>query len=306
MKLVNINPSVVQVQADDATPLGHLKRINGLWKFKALGFDDQGDLVPGGGPLTGVHNAVFETLDPAVIAARLFPATSAPATPATPSIPATPVAVLQARGLCFAYPQQAPLFDALNLDLLPGVTCLQGGDGRGKTTLLRLLAGELPAQAGQLALRSTDPQASSPVGLSLHREPQRYRQQVCWIDPRTTEFEQISAQAFFESRASLPPGLEADTLKLLIAGLSLTEHLDKPLYMLSTGSKRKVWLCAALASRATLTLLDDPFAALDQPSIRCVVAHLKIAAQRTTRACVVAHYEALADVPLVATLSLGD
>ena len=303
MKLVNINPSVVQVQADDATPLGHLKRINGLWKFKALGYDDQGDLVPGGGPLTGMHNAVFETLDPTVIAARLFPVISAPA---NPSIPATPVAVLQARGLCFAYPQQAPLFDALNLDLLPGVTCLQGGDGRGKTTLLRLLAGELPAQAGQLELLPPSLSLSLSLPLSLHREPERYRQEVCWIDPRTTEFEQISAQAFFQSRASLPPGLEADTLKLLIAGLSLTEHLEKPLYMLSTGSKRKVWLCAALASRATLTLLDDPFAALDQPSIRCVVAHLKIAAQRTTRACVVAHYEALADVPLAATLSLGD
>ena len=299
MKLVNINPSVVQVQADDATPLGHLKHINGLWKFKALGYDDQGDLVPGGGPLTGVHNAVFETLDPTAIAVRLFPATSASATSATPT---TPAAVLQARGLCFAYPQQAPLFDALNLDLLPGVTCLQGGDGRGKTTLLRLLAGELPVLAGQLELLSLSPSLS----LSLHREPQRYRQEVCWIDPRTTEFENISAQAFFESRASQLPGLDADTLKLLIAGLSLAEHLEKPLYMLSTGSKRKVWLCAALASRATLTLLDDPFAALDQPSIRCVVAHLKIAAQRTTRACVVAHYEALADVPLVATLSLGD
>jgi ABC-type transport system involved in cytochrome c biogenesis ATPase subunit len=300
VKLVNINERVVQVQADDATPLGHLKHINGLWKFKALGFDDQGGLVPGGGPLTDVHNAVFETLDPAAIAAGLFPATSAPATPATP------VAVLQARGLCFAYPQQTPLFDALNLDLPPGVTCLQGGDGRGKTTLLRLLAGALPAQAGQLKLRLSEPHVFPHVDLTLHSESQRYRQQVCWIDPRTTEFENISAQAFFQSRANLPPGLDAETLQLLIAGLSLTEHLEKPLYMLSTGSKRKVWLCAALASRATLTLLDDPFAALDQPSIRCVMAQLKIAGQSSSRACVVAHYEALADVPLAATVALGD
>lgn len=303
MKLVNINELVVQVQADDATPLGHLKHINGLWKFKALGFDDQGGLMPGGGPLTDVHNTVFETLDPAVIAARLFPATSASATSATPT---TPVAVLQARGLCFAYPQQTPLFDALDLDLPPGVTCLQGGDGRGKTTLLRLLAGELPAQAGQLKLLLPKPCVFPHAGLTLQSEPQRYRQQVCWIDPRTTEFENISAQAFFESRASLPQGLDAETLKSLVVGLSLDEHLEKPLYMLSTGSKRKVWLCAALASGATLTLLDDPFAALDQPSIRFVMAQLKIAAQSPARACVVAHYETLADVPLAATVALGD
>jgi hypothetical protein len=46
--------------------------------------------------------------------------------------------------------------------------------------------------------------------------------------------------------------------------------MDKKLFMLSTGSKRKVWLAAGFASGADLLLLDEPFAALDAPSIAFV------------------------------------
>ncbi len=75
--------------------------------------------------------------------------------------------------------------------------------------------------------------------------------------------------------------------------------------MLSTGSKRKVLLAAAIASNAPLTLLDDPLAALDKPSIKMVLQQLCAAAVAKERVYVVAHYEALAGVPLAATLDLG-
>ena len=53
--------------------VGTLKRINALWKFKAIGYDHNGDLVPGGGPLTERHNTTFADLDEAVIGATLAP-----------------------------------------------------------------------------------------------------------------------------------------------------------------------------------------------------------------------------------------
>jgi energy-coupling factor transporter ATP-binding protein EcfA2 len=76
--------------------------------------------------------------------------------------------------------------------------------------------------------------------------------------------------------------------------------------MHSTGSKRKVWLIAALASGATLTLLDEPFAALDKASIRSILAQLKEAAQHASRAWVVADYEAPPGVAMAHTIYLGD
>ena len=209
----------------------------------------------------------------------------------------TPPAILQFDGLCFEYPQR-PLFTQLSARIPPGVTLVRGGDGSGKTTLLRLLAGELPDQAGTLQINR----------VQLRDRAGAYQQQVFWVDPRSTAFEKITPLQYFAGLRPRYPGFpaaDAPLLHELISGLALAPHLDKPLYMLSTGSKRKVWLAAALAAAAAVTLLDDPFAALDKPSITFVLQQLAVAATHPTRAWVVAHYEALDHVPLASVIELG-
>ena len=57
--------------------------------------------------------------------------------------------VAQVDGLCFSYPQ-GRLFTDWSARFAAGLTCIQGDEGSGKTTLVRLLAGDLPAQAGRL------------------------------------------------------------------------------------------------------------------------------------------------------------
>lgn len=52
--------------------VGGLKLIGQRWKFKALGHDDQGQVVPGGGPLTDHHNMGFYRLDATEITTRLL------------------------------------------------------------------------------------------------------------------------------------------------------------------------------------------------------------------------------------------
>ena len=75
--------------------------------------------------------------------------------------------------------------------------------------------------------------------------------------------------------------------------------------MLSSGSRRKVWLAAAFASGAALTLVDEPFAALDQASIKVVGELLADAAGDSGRATVIAHYEAPPGLALAMTLDLN-
>ncbi|MDC8759988.1 ABC transporter ATP-binding protein [Janthinobacterium fluminis] len=206
-----------------------------------------------------------------------------------------PSAILQARGLCFSYPQR-PLFADLSFDLAPGVTLVRGGDGCGKTALLRLLAGELAADAGQLQIG----------GVRFDAEPPAYRQQVFWLDPRTDAFDQMTAAGYFDSLRARYPRFDAQALGRLVDGLALAPHLDKGLYMLSTGSKRKVWLAAAWASGAAVVLLDEPFAALDKASAGFVAGLLAQEAGQTARAWVLADYVAPAQVPLAASIDLGD
>ena len=201
--------------------------------------------------------------------------------------------ILQADGLCFSYPQH-PLFTNWSARITPGLTLLRVDDGSGKTTLLRLLAGELPADAGALTIK----------GIALSQQPDAYRRQVFWQDPRSTQFDQITALDYFASLNAQFPNMDFALLDELTEGLALTPHLAKPLYMLSTGSKRKVWLAAAFAAGAAVTLLDEPFAALDKGSINFVLELLADAAQ-SARAWVMAHYERPAGVALAQLIELG-
>lgn len=207
----------------------------------------------------------------------------------------SPNPLLQIDSLRFAYPE-VPLFDGLSAQVPAGATLVLGGDSSGKTTLLRLLAGELAAGAGQLVLQ----------GVALQSAPADYRAQVFWGDPRAVTLDELGVRDWLAALPARYPRFDAAALALHIEGFELQEHMHKRFLMLSTGTRRKVWTAGALASNAALTLLDEPVAGLDKPSIQYLQRALAAVADEPDRAVVVAHYDALAGVPWQATIALPD
>ena len=63
LRLAPAGPGICRVLTRAGLHVGNLKLIAGAWKFKAIGHDQAGQVVPGGGPLTDRHNTVFATLD---------------------------------------------------------------------------------------------------------------------------------------------------------------------------------------------------------------------------------------------------
>jgi hypothetical protein len=63
LKLQLQSPGIYRVLNDSGLHVGNLKQIGGIWKFKAIGYDGSGQVIPGGGLLTDRHNTVFTTLD---------------------------------------------------------------------------------------------------------------------------------------------------------------------------------------------------------------------------------------------------
>ena len=171
-----------------------------------------------------------------------------------------------------------------------------GGDGRGKSTLLRLLAGALPAQGGQLRINGTD---------SLVQAA-NYKAQVFWADPRAGEFDKLSVPEYFALQRGNYSHFDDVVLAEVTEGLGLQAHLHKQLFMLSTGSKRKVFLAAAFASGVPVTLIDEPFAALDLPSIGFALSWLSGAIGQNSRVWVIADYAVPSGLALTQTLDLGD
>jgi ABC-type transport system involved in cytochrome c biogenesis ATPase subunit len=153
-----------------------------------------------------------------------------------------PSTVLRAKDLGFAYPQRR-LFQALSFELPPGLSLIRGGDGSGKTTLLRLLAGDLPSDGGALWLR----------GVSLSEQPFAYRSKVFRVDHQVSGLDQVTPEAYLAELSARHPDFDHAGLPALINGLGLEPHWQKPMYMLSTGSKRKVWP-RVLHSRCWTTL----------------------------------------------------
>lgn len=171
---------------------------------------------------------------------------------------------------------------ALSFTLRPGLTLVRGGEGSGKTALLSLIA----AQA-----------QTSGLGVWLEQPTDAAHDQVVacdWLDER---------------RALTPTHWNTALQTVLTQAFALEEHLHKPMYMLSAGSRRKLGLLGAAASGAVLTLLDVPFAALDGRSSRVLGELLAEAAEDNSRAWVLADYAlpaSLAGVPLAERVELGD
>lgn len=203
-----------------------------------------------------------------------------------------PKTVLNVTGLSGG-PAEQPLFDDLALQLPAGVSALLGDEGVGKTSLMRLLSGDLTPTAGQLRLTGDD----APLAL-----PQP--SVVFWADLRLPLHDlDTPAHCWAHLRASCPAWSD-NTQHGLVEALQLAPHLDKRLNMLSTGSRRKVGLVAALACGATVTMLDQPFVSLDQTSILSLQAFLAKLGQNPDRAWLIADYEKPVHLPLASVLHL--
>jgi hypothetical protein len=71
LTLTQVNDNVHSVHLPDGSHVGNLKRIGTVWKFKAVGYDAQGGVEPGGGPLTDRHNTEFARPDAAEVSTKM-------------------------------------------------------------------------------------------------------------------------------------------------------------------------------------------------------------------------------------------
>jgi ABC-type multidrug transport system ATPase subunit len=198
-----------------------------------------------------------------------------------------PPPLVSVRDLSFGYPG-CKLLQGLSFDISPGLTLVQGGDGRGKSTLLRLISGQLQPQAGQV---------------------QRRVDSVFDNLLPAVDDEQTVAEVWLEQLRERHGDWNADVASALALAFGLQDHLHKPRYMLSTGSRRKLALVAAAASGAQLTLIDNPYAALDAASCRVVDELLLQAADGRERGWVLADHvlpPALSGCRLAAVVDLGE
>lgn len=188
---------------------------------------------------------------------------------------------LTVHDLSFRYPgSPLPLLAGIQFTVPKGsLTVLAGPSGCGKTTLLRLLAGLLTPESGQI----TRADALSYVP----QEPHLYN---------ATLFENITLFQQGYDEASVHKALKALCLSEWTEALpqGLMTPLGEGGQSLSQGQRKRLGLSRALVQDRPLILLDEPTAALDEPTaatIREVLLSLKASGRHTL--FVISHDERL-------------
>ena len=152
-----------------------------------------------------------------------------------------------------------PLFAPVSFSLGAGQALqLEGANGRGKTTLLRVLCGLATAHGGEVRWQGA-PMAQ--VRADFHRQ-MAYLGHALALKEELSALENLCTDAALAGVAlSVAQAQEA----LSRMGLRGREHL--PLRVLSQGQKRRTALARVMTRRAPLWILDEPFVALDAQAV---------------------------------------
>lgn len=177
-----------------------------------------------------------------------------------------PTAALISRNLSCIRGKQT-LFQGLDLELDAGQWLyLQGENGAGKTSLLRILAGlTLPAD-GEVLWQ----------GMPIAQQRSQYHRDLLYIGHHAGLKEDLTLTENLQALCRMD-GLKVSDADIRDAltrmGLAKRQHL--PARVLSAGQKRRGLLARALLRPAKLWILDEPFNALDVNAIADVQALLK-------------------------------
>jgi ATP-binding cassette subfamily F protein 3 len=156
-------------------------------------------------------------------------------------------------GLSFAWGAQRPLFEDLSFSILAEERiCVVGKNGKGKTTLLKVLAGSLAPASGKITY---NPQVESGVFEQTNIQS--------LVDSRTVEEELLYAQ----------PDVDRQKARNICGAMMFEgDSALKKISVLSGGEKSRVMLGKLLVTPVNLLMLDEPTNHLDMDACDALLA----------------------------------
>ena len=161
--------------------------------------------------------------------------------------------ILEARGIIKGYAGGALVLPGVTLTLGQGdILALLGPSGCGKSTLLGVLAGFLPADAGEVLLDGRPCGGPGPERVVVFQEDALF--------PWLTALENV---ALGLGAAGLPKAARREQARAMLARVGLSGFEGRLPGALSGGMRQRVALARVLALSPRVLLMDEPFAALD-------------------------------------------
>jgi heme exporter protein A len=154
---------------------------------------------------------------------------------------------------------ERPLFSGLEFALGAGQWAhVRGGNGTGKTSLLRLLSGLAQPADGEVRWN----------GQPIAQAGEEWRRELMFLGHQPAVKEELSALENLRLAAGLDgDDLDEDRAEQALWRFGLRGREELPVRFLSAGQKRRVLLARTLTRKARLWILDEPFTALDVAAV---------------------------------------
>jgi phospholipid/cholesterol/gamma-HCH transport system ATP-binding protein len=194
-----------------------------------------------------------------------MPVTEPGAAAAAPS----PEIAVQLTGVTFGYNPRRPVLRSIDLTIPRGkLVAIMGGSGCGKTTILRLIGGQLRPQSGTIVVGGHDVGKLDRDALFALRRRIGMLFQFGALFTDMTVFENIAFP--LREHTELQEELIRDLVLMKLNAVGLRGAAQLRPAELSGGMARRVALARAIALDPMLVMYDEPFAGLDPISLGVV------------------------------------
>jgi heme exporter protein A len=157
---------------------------------------------------------------------------------------------------------------------------ISGPNGTGKTTLLRVVCGLLRPEQGQVSW----------LGRPITAARSEYQAALAYASHEPALKGDLTALENLRFSVGLKQRVTAGELRANLERTGVAGCADLPARVLSAGQRRRVAMARVLAMKASLWLLDEPFANLDAAGTSLVTALLQEHVLQGGLALVVAHH----------------
>jgi NitT/TauT family transport system ATP-binding protein len=172
--------------------------------------------------------------------------------------PTSADSVVEVRGVTKIYPGGVHALDDISVDFPRGkLTSLLGPSGCGKTTLLKIVAGLLPATSGEVLVNGRPVSGPGPERAFVFQD--------FALMPWATVLRNV---AFGLELRGVGRSEREGVARRYIGQVGLAGFEDKYPHELSGGMRQRVGLARALAVDADVLLMDEPFSAVDEQTRR--------------------------------------
>ncbi|MBS9829424.1 cytochrome c biogenesis heme-transporting ATPase CcmA [Vibrio alginolyticus] len=190
------------------------------------------------------------------------------------------------------------LFENLQFEIKPGeLVQIEGRNGTGKTTLLRIVTGLGDREEGVIKWKGEEVEKSRDV----------FHQDLLFLGHQTGVKRELTALENLRFYQSIQNNRSSDEeIFIALTQVGLAGREDVPVAQLSAGQQRRVALARLWLSKQILWILDEPLTAIDKQGVKVLESLFASHADNGGIVVLTTHQDMFADSPKLRKIKLGD